>query len=183
MMLPPRRHPASLPTATSRAMITAVPQHFPDLTESMMAIHRGLDQILQAHRLALMTDDLPEARSQFARYAKALRAHAKDEEELILPVFAARGGEDLDSPPRLFLGEHDKIREFLAEAEALLAGLEDGDRQAALDLLDRQVWFMNLLVHHDIREGKVLYPRVQEWTTQAERAAILSRLRLPEAPR
>lgn len=164
-------------------MITAVAASTVDLAELMMAIHTGLDRMLKAHRLALMTGDLPQARSQFARYAKALRAHAEDEEELILPIFAARGGENLDSPPRLFLGEHDKIRKFLAEAEGMLARLEDGDQQAALDLLDRQVWFINLLVHHDLREGKVLYPRVQEWTTAAERTEILARLRLQIAPR
>jgi len=171
-----------LPASAFGAMIAAVTPSTPDFAESMMAIHSGLDRILGAHRLALMTDDLRRARAEFSRYAAALRAHAEDEEELILPIFASRGGEDLDSPPRLFLGEHDKIRSYLLEFEGMLSALEDGDRQAALDLLDRQVGFMNLLMHHDLREGRVLYPRLQEWTTAKQRETILARLRLTRAP-
>lgn len=144
----------------------------------MMAIHVRLARSLKAHRLALMSGDLDRAREHFADYATALRSHAQDEEEFIIPIFAARGGEKLDSPPRLFLGEHDKIRAFLDEAEATLATIQDGDREAALELLDREAWFANLLMHHDRREANVLYPRIQEWTSAKERAAILSRLRI-----
>ena len=130
-----------------------------------------------------MDGDLARAGELFARYADALRAHASDEEELVLPLFAARGGEELDSPPRLFLGEHDKIRAFLDEIAERLSGLATGDSRGALALLDREAWFVNLLMHHDLRERNVLYPRVTEWTTPEERRDILSRLRVRNVSR
>ncbi len=149
-----------------------------DLAELMMGLHRGLDALLLEHRIALMDGDLDRARHLFGRYATAMRTHAQDEEDLILPLFAARGGEDLDSPPRLFEGEHRKIRDFLDSAQEQLDALEAGDRAGALALLDAGAWYVNLLMHHDLREQNVLYPRITEWTTAAERAAIVDQLRL-----
>ncbi len=153
-----------------------------EFSRLMMGLHENLDQLLREHQLALMRCEASVASRIFACYAKHLRQHAEDEEAHILPVFAERGGEDLDSPPRLFLGEHRKIRDFLNEIEVKLAALSEGDAPGALELLDREAVFKNLLMHHDLREGNVLYPRVDEWTTADERSAILRRLQVKQIP-
>jgi hemerythrin-like domain-containing protein len=153
-----------------------------DFARQMMGLHKDLELLFREHQFAIMRGDYSRARKLFAIHAETLRAHAEDEEAHILPVFAERGGEDLDSPPRLFLGEHQKIRAFLDEIDLRLAALGDGDSLGALELLDREAWFKNLLMHHDLREGNVLYPKVDEWTSPEERAEILTKLKVKQIP-
>ena len=149
-----------------------------NFSRQMMDLHQGLDELLIEHQIAVMHGNMSKARALFRTYAETLRAHASDEEDFILPVFAARGGEELDSPPKLFLGEHRKIRGFLDELDLRLADLSEGDERGALELLDREAWLKNLLMHHDRRERNVLYPKMDEWTSEAEQKAILGKLRV-----
>ena len=57
----------------------------------------------------------------------------------------------------------------MAEAEDLERGV--------LFLLDSQHLFKRLLVHHDSRERRMLYPLLDEVTTEQEREGLLAALR------
>ncbi len=45
-------------------------------------------------------------------------------------------------------------------------------------MIDSQVLFKKLLVHHDTREKKILYPLLDEVTTEAERQELFAKLAL-----
>jgi hemerythrin superfamily protein len=47
-----------------------------------------------------------------------------------------------------------------------------------LSLIDSQHLFKRLLVHHDTRERKMLYPLLDDVTTESERRQLFQRLEL-----
>jgi hypothetical protein len=59
-----------------------------------------------------------------------------------------------------------------------LSASEDRER-AVIFLLDSQVIYKRLLVHHDSRERKFLYPLLDEITTEQEKLSVFQRLKLP----
>lgn len=145
----------------------------------MMGLHLELDERLFAHQRALLDRDVPAATAALARYGELLAAHMADEEEFVLPRYAQGGGDDTDAPVRLFLGEHARLREFLARFAAVLAAMpKPPDDRRLLELLDLQATFKNLLLHHDLRERHALYPRLAAMLSANDQAAVLARLRL-----
>lgn len=58
-----------------------------------------------------------------------------------------------------------------------LAATNDLER-GVLFLLDSQHLFKRLLVHHDSREKKVLYPLLDQFTTEQERESLFAQLKL-----
>jgi hemerythrin-like domain-containing protein len=151
----------------------------PGLVEPvLMALHEGLDRLFFAHRRALLDRDFARAARELDRYRSALLLHMQDEEELVLPVYAARGGDRTDAPVKLFLGEHDKMRAFVEDFVRRVAELRQRpDDRALLELFDREATYKNLVLHHDLRERNALYPRLSEWLDGAEQEGILARLR------
>lgn len=145
-----------------------------DLTASMMALHGELDDRLFRHQRALLDRAYGEATLRLAEFESALLAHIADEEALVLPRYAALGGDQTGAPVRLFRGEHDNLRRFAAEFGSRLAELRAAaDDRKLLELLDRQATFKNLMLHHDLRERNVLYPHLATRLPQVEQAAIL----------
>lgn len=142
----------------------------------MMQVHAELDSALHRHQVALLDRDLAGARQTFAEFAAKLRAHIADEESHILPIYAQLGGDASNSPSSQFEVEHRKLLAFVAECEQRLEqlGTAPGDR-AILELLDRQSWFKNLMQHHDMREGRVLYPLIGEGLPIADQELVLAR--------
>jgi hemerythrin-like domain-containing protein len=120
------------------------------------------------HQLALMSLDLKSARRHFDAFAAEQRRHIRIEEELILPVFAQRAGIIEGGTPDLFLAEHRKIEQSLNDIDARLKKLPPEPR-AALDLIDFEWLFKQLIDHHDTRERNVLYPTLHRITTPQER--------------
>ena len=101
----------------------------------------------------------------------------RDEESLVLPRYGAAGGDATDAPIRLFLGEHGKMRDFVADFERRVAALLGRpDDAALLELFDREATFKNLVMHHDLRERNMLYPFVDAHVAASERMAILADL-------
>jgi hemerythrin-like domain-containing protein len=144
-----------------------------------MRLHEGLAELFHRHQVALLDRDVARAGHWLSRFRDALLAHMRDEEESVLPVYAERGGEDTDSPPEQFRAEHRKLRELTARLESRVAELDDPpDDRALLDLLDLESSFRSLMAHHDVREGRVLYPSLSRWTTADEQAEIAGSLEL-----
>lgn len=148
------------------------------LEDWMMGRHGDFDACFRRHQVALVDRDYPAAGAELGRYQQLLDEHMDQEEAHILPLHVAHGGDATDAPAKLFLGEHQLIRRFLAEfrtrVERLVAAPDDGQ---LLELLDREATFKNLMLHHDLRERNVLYPRLGERLGEAEQATLLARIR------
>jgi hemerythrin-like domain-containing protein len=99
----------------------------------------------------------------------------QDEESLMLPRYAALGGDATDAPVRLFLGEHKNLRSFVDDFGVRVERLaRQPDDRALLELFDRQATCKNLLLHHDLRERNALYPFLAERLPPAEQERLLA---------
>ncbi len=152
---------------------------FSDLLE----LHRRLDELFLAHQRALLRLDLDRASTLLAEYETELLAHIRDEEDLMIPVYRERVTAPVGGAAEIFIGEHEKLRQFLILFKEELAKLETAEdlERGVLFLLDSQHLFKRLLVHHDTREGKMLYPLLDQVTTEQERQSLFASLKLPPA--
>jgi hemerythrin-like domain-containing protein len=152
--------------------------------KDLLSLHRALDDLFLSHQRALMKLDLPRAASLLAEYETKLLAHIRDEEEFMLPLYRERVAPPVGGSCEIFQGEHEKLRQFVALFKAELAKTTEMDdvERGVLFLIDSQHLFKRLLVHHDTREKKMLYPLLDEVTTEEERRNLFRQLELmPDA--
>src|SRR4051812_8443966 len=140
---------------------------FSDLLE----LHRNLDDLFMEHQRALLRLNLEHASVTLEQYERELLAHIRDEEAFLLPLYRRRAIAPTGGAPEIFAGEHDKLKQFLVLFRAELEKLKTVDdlERGVLFLIDSQHLFKRLLVHHDTREKKMLYPLLDEVTSEAER--------------
>lgn len=120
------------------------------------------------------------AAAQLERFAALLLPHLEVEEELLLPIYTARGKPIVGSLPVVFHAEHRKIRADIDDLRARTAELSACDTGSACvatlrsfrALLDREFLFKDYLKHHDLRERNALYPELDRITTPEERASL-----------
>lgn len=146
----------------------------------LLALHRQLDELFFEHQRALLRMDLKQASSALEAFESQLLAHMQDEEELMLPIYRDRAEAPVGGSADIFLGEHEKLRQFLVlfrEELIKLAKADDLER-GVLFLIDSQHLFKRLLVHHDTREKKFLYPILDQVTSEAERERLFVSLKL-----
>lgn len=145
---------------------------------SLLETHGAISELLLRHQEALLELDLGAAVERFERFEAALRTHATQEEEVLLPVYEQAGPLPGGSA-ELFRGEH---RKMLARADRIaqaLRSFEPGDpvlRRKILQLFDEEAVLKSLLAHHDERERNLLYPALDRATTPEQRRALLERL-------
>jgi len=147
----------------------------------LLEMHKQLDDLFLEHQRSLLRQDLMAAGDALEAYTIELLAHMQDEEEWMLPIYRERAEVPVGGTADIFLGEHDKMRQYLLlfkEELAKLAEEEDLER-GVIFLLDSQHIFKRLLVHHDTRERKVLYPLLDQVTTEPERKNLFKLFRLP----
>ena len=147
----------------------------------LLELHRRLDGVFFEHQRALLRLDLERASLLLEEYEAGLLAHIRDEEELMLPLYRARVRAPVGGAPEIFQGEHEKLRQFLAlfkEEIPRIRKMDDVER-GVLFLIDSQHIFKRLLGHHDTREEKMLYPLLDDVTTEAERQELFGQLALP----
>lgn len=151
-----------------------------DSFNELLELHGRLDELFLNHQRALMRLDLDHAHELLNEYEVELLAHIRDEEALMLPLYRERVTAPLGGAAEIFIGEHEKLRQFLVlfrEELAKIRSMEDVER-GALFLIDSQHLFKRLLVHHDTRETKILYPLLDEVTTAEERESLFAKLEL-----
>lgn len=132
---------------------------------------------------ALIQLDLEGARAAFRALEEALTAHLELEEARVLPALARaldeRGGER-EVTDQHVEGDHKILRRTFARCEALLdrlAGEGEGQRRALVKELDTFLLLGRVLEHHTAREDRLVYPLLDDALSEAERAALLERLR------
>ena len=149
----------------------------------LLALHRHLDELFFLHQRALLRMDLTEASAALEAFETELLAHMQDEEELMLPIYSERVEAPVGGAAEIFWGEHQKLRDFVGlfrEEMIKLTKAKDLER-GVLFLIDSQHLFKRLLVHHDTREKKFLYPLLDQVTSEAERERLFASLRLSSA--
>jgi len=129
------------------------------LGEGMMALHVQLEERYHRHQVALLDRDFARATHELAEYRERLFRHMVDEEERVLPHYRDLGGDGSNAPVKLFLGEHQRMREFVLDCLARCEELQaEPDDHRLLELFDREATYKNLVLHHDLRERNALYP-------------------------
>jgi hypothetical protein len=144
-----------------------------------LVVHRQLDELFLEHQRALLRLDLLTAGAALEAYTIELFAHMRDEEDVMIPLYRERAEAPVGGAAEIFLSEHDKMRQYLVlfkEELKKLAQAEDIER-GVLFLLDSQHLFKRLLVHHDGRERKMLYPLLDSVTTEHERENLFALLK------
>ena len=158
-------------------MLTSVMSNEPSFLR-LTEVHQWLDELSLAHRTALLSLDLPQAKLLFDRYETNLLAHMKDEEKSLIPVYGARISDVPGGGGELFIAEHKQIRGFLAEFRQALGELRSQKglalKHKAIELLDREGMYHGLLQHHHAREQNALYPWLDLLTSAEEREKLLS---------
>src|SRR5262245_21469975 len=132
----------------------------------LLDLHHFLDNIFLEHQRALLRMDPLRAIERLDEYETALFAHIEDEEEFLLPLYRERAEIRIGGAPEIFSNEHTKIRTYVELFKAVLPRLivsKDRERDT-LWLLDSQNTFKRLLVHHDVRERRFLYPALDAVT-------------------
>lgn len=151
----------------------------------LLQLHRRLDGLFLEHQRALLRLNLSGASQIFDQYEGELLAHIQDEESLMIPLYAERVTAPVGGAPDIFLGEHNKLRQFLVlfKEELNKLGTVDDLERGVLFLIDSEHLFKRLLVHHDTREKKMLYPLLDTITTGIERQALFKQLQLSPDPK
>jgi hemerythrin-like domain-containing protein len=105
-----------------------------------------------------------------------LERHIALEDQVLLPLYAAKGAETEGGTLTIFHAEHRKLREMVAalarDTEAL--GSSTDLLGSILKLFDQEAMFKGLFSHHADREENLLFPRLEACTTAAERGRALS---------
>ena len=144
----------------------------------VLALHRELGEMFFRHQRALLDFNFRGALERLEEYEAALLAHMRDEEELLIPLYAERAAVERGGRADFFLLEHEKMRRHLAHFREQLPRLEElpEPSRALIKLLDQQTTFKHIVEHHDEREERHLYPALERLTTEAEREELLGRI-------
>lgn len=146
---------------------------------SLDAMHEALDEQFLRHQECLVERDLPGARRHLRDFAAGMALHLAQEDDWLLPLYAARGGPaPRGGAPEVFRLEHARIRELIDRVVARVERLDaaPGAREL-IALLERQATLKHVLEHHTERERAILYPRLQEVVPEAERDELVRRCR------
>jgi iron-sulfur cluster repair protein YtfE (RIC family) len=140
-------------------------------------LHKEMDGLFLSHQRALLRLDLRQAALFLDAFEAELLAHMRDEEELMIPLYRERVEAPVGGAVEIFLADHEKMRQYVILMKEEVERLETAEDLEAgvLFLLDSQHLFKRLLAHHDTRETKMLYPLLDQATTEVERQKLFER--------
>jgi hemerythrin-like domain-containing protein len=142
--------------------------------------HDELDEIFAKHQRALLMKDIHAALATIVTFENHLKRHIGYENEVLLPLYSAKGGETQGGTLPIFHAEHRKLLEstvgLVRKTEALDTSSDLLD--SILKLLDDEALFKGLFSHHAQREKNILFPRLDACTTKAEREKALEKYRV-----
>jgi regulator of cell morphogenesis and NO signaling len=129
---------------------------------SVLAEHDELDELFEKHQRALLARDVNGALAAINTFENALERHIDYEDQVLLPLYAARGLETEGGTLPIFHAEHRKLRELCANLAHQTAALSvSADMLGSiLKLFDEEALFKGLFRHHATRERNLLFPRL-----------------------
>jgi hemerythrin-like domain-containing protein len=145
---------------------------------SMLCEHDELQELFDKHQRALLMRDVGGALAAIGTFEAALERHIACEDEVLLPLYAAKHAETEGANLPIFHAEHRKLRELCASLTQDTGALYDSCDMlgSILKLLDEEALFKGLFSHHALREKNLLFPRLDACTTEWEREKALERL-------
>ena len=151
---------------------------------SLLDVHPQLDELFLRHQEALLALDIVRAKELLLSYQRAVLAHMRDEDELILPRFADSGAAPRGSLD-LLADDHETIKRMVAQFLVRVDEVaRDPTPRAVIGLITEQAAYKDLMARHDQQEREVLYPSLDRIVATAEqRTALAARLVDSSAPR
>lgn len=149
-----------------------------NLISDLLKFHEDLDDYFQRHQFSLIHFQFSEALEHLLFYEQELRRHMRDEEDILMPIYAERAEIPRGGGIKLFLDEHEKMLahiELFKEQTKKLAS-EDSPEEGLILLLDRESFYKRLSSHHDHREHDYFFPILDQITSEEEKASILKRI-------
>jgi iron-sulfur cluster repair protein YtfE (RIC family) len=142
----------------------------PDTVTSYLGSdHAEIDAALGAVAAAVGEGRFDAALNTYAGMERGLRRHMRIEEELLFPVFEARSG--VGGPTSVMRDEHRQIRVALT---LMGGGLDQRDGSGFAEGLR---FMRSVMPDHNAKEEHILYPTLDRLLSDAERSALVARLR------
>ena len=146
---------------------------------SLSKQHDELQQLFVGHQRALFAKDVDAALSIITTFGSVLNRHIDYEEQRLLPLYADLGAETAGGTSEIFQAEHRKLRDSLTSLMRRTEGLQglhssNDLSDSIIALLDEEAAFKGLLHHHASREQNLLFPRLDERSTEEERNTWLT---------
>ncbi len=149
-----------------------------DRISQLLDLHTDLDRMFFEHQSSLLHFEFVQALELLNRYEECLITHMRDEESVLLPVYAGQSNISRSATVEMFLDEHDKMRahiEFFKRQISEIAAIPHKE-PGLIALLDSEAFYKRLCSHHDKREHDHLYPVLDAVTSDTEKLDLLSRI-------
>lgn len=146
------------------------------LFASLSQQHEALDRLFDSHQRGLFAGDIDLALAALSKFSGDLERHIEFEERRVLPLYADQAAETPGATLEIVQAEHRKLQDGVATLIRRTEELfEAPDLPGAiLALLSEEAMFKSLFHHHAAREEKILFPRLDQLSTEEERQTWLS---------
>ncbi len=137
--------------------------------EFMSVDHDRLDDTFKEFK-KLNKNDMNGAKTVFLDFKARLHKHIAWEEDILFPIFEQATGMHNAGPTAVMRMEHRQIKDFLEEiGEKVLAGELEGIDEAEIGLLE-------VLGSHNEKEETILYPAIDNLTSEQEKEKAITRM-------
>ena len=135
--------------------------------------HDRLEELFKTFQ-KLKRSDFAKAKEAFKAFKFGLQRHIVWEEDLLFPLWEEKTGMSEGGPTFVMRAEHRWIGEQLEAIHEKVAEQNPDSEQEEQALLD-------ILGSHNMKEERVLYPSIDQVTTQEERDAVYRNMeQIPE---
>jgi iron-sulfur cluster repair protein YtfE (RIC family) len=135
--------------------------------------HDRLDALFQSFQ-TLKRHDVAKAKEAFKEFKVGLQRHIVWEEDLLFPLWEEKTGMSEGGPTFVMRAEHRRIGQYLEAIhdKVMEQNPESDEEEQAL---------LNILGSHNMKEERVLYPAIDQVTTQEERNVVYRKMeQIPE---
>jgi iron-sulfur cluster repair protein YtfE (RIC family) len=135
--------------------------------------HDRLDELFTTFQ-RLKRSDFAKAMEAFKEFKVGLQRHIVWEEDLLFPLWEEKTGMSEGGPTFVMRAEHRQIG-------ALIEAIHDKVAAQSPDSDQEEQALMNVLNSHNMKEERVLYPSIDQVTTEGERALVYRQMQdIPE---
>jgi regulator of cell morphogenesis and NO signaling len=135
--------------------------------------HDRLDELFKTFQ-QLKRSDFAKAKEAFKDFKFGLQRHIVWEEDLLFPLWEEKTGMSEGGPTFVMRSEHRQIGQRLeAIHDKVVEQNPDSDQEEQV--------LLNLLGSHNMKEERVLYPSIDQVTSEEEREAVFRNMNnIPE---
>lgn len=134
------------------------------IMQYFQADHNRLDVALETFR-DFKHESFSEAKRYFKIFNNGLKRHIVWEEDILFPLFEKKSGMSENGPTSVMREEHRRIGQ-------LLERIHEKVRRADPSTDDDEEMLLEVLEAHNLKEEEVLYPAIDQITTQKEIADV-----------